>query len=62
VADHGVFTTIDVPGGFPDSLIFDINDRGQIVGYFFDAGGYAMAFWLSAMPSNRLAGRWRTLC
>jgi len=44
VADHGVFTTIDVSGGFPDSLIFDINNRGQIVGYFFDAGVCAKAF------------------
>jgi hypothetical protein len=35
--DDGVFTTIDFPGSAASNIARGINDRGQIVGTFFDA-------------------------
>jgi len=36
--DQGSYTTLDVPGAFWSSAE-GINDAGQIVGVYFDAGG-----------------------
>lgn len=38
VTDGATFTTLDVPGAY-STVAYEINDRGQIVGYFEDATG-----------------------
>ena len=42
------------PGGSPVTVAFDINDRGQIVGYFTDKGVYR-AYYVDE-PSRRSTG------
>ena len=39
----GEFTTIDVPDALV-TLVFDINDRGQMAGTYVDAGGRVRGF------------------
>jgi hypothetical protein len=41
--DKGVFTTIDAPGTSLTSVL-DINNRGQMVGTYVDAGGTSVIF------------------
>ncbi len=44
--DNGVFTTIDHPDAGPETAAVGINNRGQIVGGYVDAGGIAHGFLL----------------
>ena len=37
------FTTFDVPGG-TGPVVYGINGRGQIVGYYYDANGVRRGF------------------
>jgi hypothetical protein len=37
--DHGVYTTLDVPGSYETYAAHGINDSGQIVGLYLGFGG-----------------------
>ena len=49
---RGVFTTIDVPGAEQTGAV-GINNRGQIVGAYIDAGGTDPVFLCGAKVSPR---------
>ena len=38
--ENGVMKDLGAPYGYSDSLAYDINDKGQIVGYSYDVAGY----------------------
>jgi hypothetical protein len=42
----GEFTTFDAPGAAGETALFDLNNRGQIIGGFVDAAGTVTHFLL----------------
>jgi hypothetical protein len=56
VYSDGIFTHFDVPGA-TDTKIYDINDRGQIVGiYLDDSTGHQHGFLATFVPHNAVPG------